>query len=105
MAATASLYVHDLLGGVVRQKPSVIPDHYTLNNKVVEALRSPDFMTEGGTVEFYCQHPYAHTNDNHRKSLPYALKGVDAVVYSIFYHMGLEVKVRPVMKDLPTMII
>lgn len=58
-------------------------------------------MTEGGTLGFYCQHAYAHTNDNHRNSLPYALKGVDAMFYSIFHHMGLEVQVRPVMKDLP----
>lgn len=38
---TYNLYVHERLGGVVRQNPSVSPDHYTLNNKVVELLNHP----------------------------------------------------------------
>ena len=85
----------------MRQNPSVNSDHYALRNKVMEVLHSPDFMTKGCRLGFYCQHAYAHTDQNHGVRLPYALKGIDAIFYSIFCHMGLEVKVQPVMKDMP----
>lgn len=58
-------------------------------------------MTKGCRLGYYCQHAYAHTDRNHGVRLPYALEGVDAIFYSIFCHMGLEVKVQPVMKDMP----
>ena len=86
---------------IIRQNPSVNSDHYVLRNKVLDELKSPDFMTKGGTLGFYCQHAYAYTEDHHRNSLLCAVKGVDAIFHSIFYQMGLDAKVRPVMKCMP----
>ncbi len=49
---------------------------------------------------FYCRHAYAHANTDHSKRLPFALKGVDAIFYSVFYYLGLEVKIQAVMENL-----
>ena len=32
--------------------------------------------------------------------LPFALKGVDVVIYTVFRSLGLEVKIRPVLEDI-----
>lgn len=62
----------------------------------------PEFSGEiliplGGTLGFYCHHAYAHANDNHRDHFPFALKGVDAVFYSVFHFLGLEVTMKAVL--------
>ena len=98
---TYNLYVRERVGGIIRHKQSVSSDVGGLSDKVKRLLRNPAFMTKGGMLGFYCQHAYAHTNRDLSSRLPYALKGVDAHIYSIFYHMGLEVKIRPVMEELP----
>lgn len=97
---TYNLYVRERVGGIIRHKQSVSSDAGGLSDKVKRLLRDPAFMTEGGMLGFYCQHAYAHTNRDLSSRLPYALKGVDAHIYSIFHHMGLEVKIRPVMEEL-----
>ena len=43
----------------------------------------------GGTLGFYCRHEYNHTNVNGIVRLRSALKGVDAMFYSVFDHLGL----------------
>lgn len=45
---------------------------------------------------YYCSHHYAHTMDAQSKRLPYALKGSDAIFYSVFRYLGCAVDVRPV---------
>jgi hypothetical protein len=32
--------------------------------------------------------------------LPFALKGVDVVIYTVFRSLGLKVKIRPVLEDI-----
>ncbi len=54
----------------------------------------------GGTLGFYCRHAYAHANKNHNKRLPLALKGVDAMFYSVFHNLGLQVDMHAVMEGL-----
>ena len=54
----------------------------------------------GGTLGFYCQHAYAHANDSDIQRLPFCLKGVDAIFYSVFHHLGLTVGMRAVMEEL-----
>ena len=98
---TYNLYVRERLGGIIRHKQSVSSNVCGLSDKVKKLLRDPAFMTKGGMLGFYCQHAYAHTNRDSCSRLPYALKGVDAHIYSIFHHMGLEAKIRPVMEELP----
>lgn len=53
---------------------------------------------QGGTLGFYCAHHYAHTMQAQIRRLPYALKGCDAIFYSVFRHLGSAVQVRPVLK-------
>ena len=98
---TYNLYVRERVGGIIRHKQSVSSDVCGLSYKVKKLLRDPAFMTKGGMLGFYCHHAYAHTNRNLSSRLPYALKGVDAHIYSVFHHVGLETKVRPVMEKLP----
>lgn len=98
---TYNLYVNERLGGVIRQNPSVDSNHYGLSKMIMDGVEVSGFHDKGGRLVFYCQHVYAHTNEDHRKRLLYALKGVDAIFYSIFYHMGLKVKVQPVIKGMP----
>ena len=57
-------------------------------------------MPKGGTIDFYCRHAYAHATQDHNVRLPHALKGVDAVFYSIFHVLGFKAVVRPVMSGL-----
>lgn len=54
-------------------------------------------MRKGGVLGFHCQHAYAHTHQSLDDSLPYALKGVDPIFYPVFYHMKLDVEVKPVL--------
>lgn len=81
----------------MRQHSGLDSKQYSLHNLAIEALKSKEFMREGWVLGFYCQHAYAHTNESHSDRLPYALKGVDAIFYSIFYHMDLDVEVKPVL--------
>ena len=81
----------------MRQHSGMDSKQYTLHNLAIEALKSKEFMREGGVLGFYCQHAYAYTNLSLNDRLPYALKGVDAIFYSIFYHMDLDVEVKPVL--------
>ena len=88
----------------MRQKYLVSPYFGGLSDKIKKMWRDPDFMTNGGVLGFYCQHTYAHTNTQYYYRGPYdlvgldpyALKGEDAVFYSIFHYMGLEVEVLAV---------
>jgi hypothetical protein len=52
---------------------------------------------EGGTIGFYCSHSYAHTLKNTESLMPYALKGVDATLFSVFHALGMNVLVRPIL--------
>ena len=97
---TYNLYVRECIGGIIRHKQSVNSDVSGLSHKVKKLLSDPAFMTKGGMLGFYCQHAYAHTNRDLSSRLPYALKGVDAYIYSIFHHIGLETKIRPVMEEI-----
>lgn len=91
---------------------------FTLHHRAEEALASKLFMKDGrtpsdgpccaakyscvlgGTLGLYCRHAYAHANDDHSERLPFALKGVDAIFYSVFHHLGLKVNIQAFMEDL-----
>ena len=46
---------------------------------------------------FYCTHQYAHTSTG-APYIPYALKGLDAVVFATFqYGLRLNIRFRPVL--------
>jgi hypothetical protein len=54
-------------------------------------------MHEGGTMGFYCSHTYAHNRAKTESLMPYALKGVDAILFSVFHALGMKVTVRPIL--------
>ena len=116
---TYNLYVHERVGGIMRDLSTHDLGSTVLYSRIKEALASPAFMKDGqslklvfgirllisflnlgGTLGFYCRHAYAHTSDYHRERLPMALKGLDAIYYAIFYHLGLTVRMHAVMEDL-----
>lgn len=116
---TYNLYVHERVGGIMRDPPTLDLSSMVLYHQVKEALASPAFMKDGqfpmllsrnhlltysphlgGTLGFYCRHAYAHTNDYHNERLPMALKGLDAVFYATFYHLVHSVGMHAVMDDL-----
>jgi hypothetical protein len=51
----------------------------------------------GGTLGFYCAHKYAHTRQGMKNLMPFALKGIDVAVFSVFRSLGLNVSVRPIL--------
>ena len=54
----------------------------------------------GGIIGHYCTHSYAHTHPEHISRLPFALKGVDAIMYTTFRKgLNLPVILRPVLND------
>lgn len=58
-------------------------------------LSNPGFMRTGGVIGFYTDHQYQYADKNEPRSLPGALKGVDAALYTIFEALGVAVAVRP----------
>ena len=54
---------------------------------------------EGGTMGFYCSHAYAHTHRNTESLMPFALKGIDATLFSVFHALGMNVTVRPILGE------
>jgi hypothetical protein len=45
----------------------------------------------------YLTHQYAHTHSSAANLMPYALKGVDCIIFSVFKSLGLKAIARPVM--------
>lgn len=70
-------------------------------NEVKMMLQQPDFMVNGGTFGFHCIHRYAHTGKDTDELMPFALKGMDATVYTVFEALGANVSVRPLIDDQP----
>ncbi|KAF7943702.1 uncharacterized protein EAE97_005772 [Botrytis byssoidea] len=57
----------------------------------------PDFMKRGGVIGFYCDHLYAHTQEDTDDIMPYTLKGIDMTIFNTFQSLGLVVKACPVL--------
>jgi hypothetical protein len=48
---------------------------------------------------FFCSRTYAHTHKNTEALMPYALKGIDATLFSVFHALGMNVAVRPILGE------
>src|SRR4051812_42027504 len=53
---------------------------------------------KGGTLGFYCTYPYAHTSNEADIRLPWALKGIDAIIFTVFQRLGLKVMMHPIQR-------
>ena len=112
---TYNLYAHEQLGGCFRGPSTIDPDSFALYHFVKEALASPDFFPKGmhraqsldlraylllpgGILGFHCVHAYAHANDRATATMPFALKGVDAMIFSMMYSFDLPVSLHAVME-------
>lgn len=102
---------------MLRPSSTTNPTLYPLYDKSKALLEQPGFMKngqfsqmplasldslsteQGGTLGFYCAHQYAHATNDANNRLPWALKGVDVVIFMVFQSLGLEVRVRPVMEQ------
>lgn len=82
--------------GYCARKALADPDFLPNGTWPVEIFMSPsaDRLATGGTLGFHCQHVYAHTS--YADNLPFALKGVDVIVFSVFWRLGLNVRMRAV---------
>ena len=70
----------------------------------VQLLLPDEILSEltpevGGTLGFYCAHQYAHARKATNQLMPYALKGIDAVLFAVFASLGVKVHVRPVLDN------
>ena len=63
----------------------------------VRAIGTPHFMRDGGVLGFACQHAYVLTDLNCLETA--SLKGVDCNVYMAAEAIGLDVSVRPLVKQ------
>ncbi|MCJ1237127.1 hypothetical protein MMC14_005111 [Varicellaria rhodocarpa] len=98
---TYNLYVSEQVGGIMQKFPNASPFMYSKYQELKSLLQGPAFMVEGGSLGFYCEHRYAHTNKHFIRRLPYALKGNDAVIFSILLRgFGFKVFLRPVLEEL-----
>jgi len=52
-------------------------------------------MPDGGILGFHCCHKYVHNNGTAYQRMPFALKGIDVAIFSVFSDLGLSVLVRP----------
>ncbi|KAH6719680.1 hypothetical protein BKA61DRAFT_707506 [Leptodontidium sp. MPI-SDFR-AT-0119] len=96
---TYNLYVSEQVGGILQRSPSADPSLYPLFEGAKKMLEIPGFMSKGGTLGFYCAHQYAHTRKVTDQLMPYALKGIDAVLFAVFSSLGVKVHVRPVLDN------
>ena len=112
---TYNLYAYDQFDGFSKEPSRIDRDSYILYHRVKEAISSPKFFPEGlfpdrrcrvtahnlllgGTLDFHCVHAYAHANDRVTETLPYTLKGADAIIFSISKAFGLSVSLHAVME-------
>ena len=56
---------------------------------IEEALETPGFMEQGGTLAFGCQHAYPHhSRALHKASFEAQLKGADACLMAVAQDLG-----------------
>ncbi|CZR65823.1 uncharacterized protein PAC_15723 [Phialocephala subalpina] len=55
-----------------------------------DIVERDEFMQSGGTIEYYCQHKYSHADKDAEERMPFALKGVNLVLYSLFLDRNLD---------------
>ncbi|KAL3419488.1 oxidoreductase [Phlyctema vagabunda] len=96
---TYNLYVSEQVGGLLQRFPTADPSLYPLYAKVKNLLKDESFESGGATMAFFCAHQYAHTRSQSIELLPFALKGIDVAVFSVFKALGLMPSIRPILDN------
>jgi hypothetical protein len=65
----------------------------------VNEKMTPLTIKTGGPLGIYCTHPYYHTRKLTQTLMPYSLRGIDAITFSVFRALGLKVLIAPVLGD------
>ncbi|TGO13033.1 hypothetical protein BTUL_0078g00420 [Botrytis tulipae] len=101
---TYNLYISQKIGIPLQKNLVADPTLSPLYEVARNVLVQPDFMKRGivdvllgGVIGFYCDHLYAHTQDDTDDIMPYALKGIDMAIFNTFQSLGLVVKACPVL--------
>ncbi|KAE8442380.1 hypothetical protein EG329_003396 [Mollisiaceae sp. DMI_Dod_QoI] len=95
---TYNLYVTEQVGGVLQRNPTADPSLFPLYEGAKQMLSQPNFMQEGGILGFYCAYKYAHHTSRASDLMPWALKGIDVAIYSVFRSLGLDVSANPILE-------
>ncbi|KAN0098474.1 hypothetical protein V8E51_014137 [Hyaloscypha variabilis] len=96
---TYQLYVSEDAGGLRHpQFPPIDQRLSSLYYSIKEMLSLPTFLKNGGILGFHCAHQYPNSEVGtyFYPRLPHALKGIDAVLFTIFRSLGLAVRIWPV---------
>lgn len=78
---------------------NVLSPNFTTNSLykgLLSALQNPQFMREGGTLGFYCQHRYSNIS-SFLEQMDFCLKGEDIVVYRVAKALQLSVSLKPLL--------
>ncbi|KAF7942290.1 hypothetical protein EAE99_000340 [Botrytis elliptica] len=94
---TYNLYISQQIGIPLQKNPVADPTLSPLYEVARNVLDQPGFMKRGGVIGFYCDHLYAHTQKDADDIMPYALKGIDMIIFNTFQSLGLVVKACPVL--------
>ncbi len=101
---TYQLYVSENIGGLVQPQletpdSKASPMYWCIKN----ILASPMFMKDGGILGFHCAYQYPETFEGtyYYERYPLVLKGIDAVLFTIFRVLRFCVHIKPT-KDMIT---
>ncbi|KAF7902857.1 hypothetical protein EAF00_002759 [Botryotinia globosa] len=94
---TYNLYISQKIGIPLQKNLVADPTLSPLYEVARNVLVQPDFMKRGGVIGFYCEHLYAHTQEDTDDIMPYALKGIDMTIFNTFQSLGLAVNACPVL--------
>jgi hypothetical protein len=76
---------------------SVEIESFPLYWEIKAALKNKDFLVNGGTIGFFCNHFYAQNYHKSPEVLPQALKGIDMVVHAVACALRLPLNICPIM--------
>jgi hypothetical protein len=93
---TYNLYTSS--SAVARPMRSTEVESFPLYWEVKAALKNKEFLVDGGTIGFFCNHFYAQNCHKSSEVLPQALKGVDMIIHAVSCALRLPLNICPVME-------
>ncbi|KAF7445521.1 P4Hc domain containing protein [Pyrenophora tritici-repentis] len=94
---TYNLYHSPGVGNMTDYSEALEMTSIPLFHHVQDMLKKSDFMPDGGQLDIYYQHYYAHTHCNNAEAFLAILKGSDMAVYTVFKALNLNLEVRAIL--------